>query len=554
MARSMTRCRGMLTVLILTLALAAEIANADFVWGNPTNLGPSVNSPQGEHGVCISADGLEFYFVSDRPGGYGGDDLWVRRRATVEDDWGSPVNAGSLANSQYGFWEPTLSTDGLSLYFSDGHAPEFGNHLPGGLDPDGNIWMVTRDSADDAWGPPVSIGPAVNSQHAVHPSLSADGLSLYLQSHRPGHIGSHCDIMVATRETTSDPFGNPVFLRNINSATGEWMPDISADGRTLFFGRGNTELWMARRETDYDDFEPPVKLPPQINLACANASPTLSPDGRTLYFGSDRPGGMGGYDLWQVSITPVVDFNADGTVDTQDLLRLIESWGQNDPAVDIGPTPFGDGTVDEKDLEILMSYWGQEIYGPTLAAYWKLDEEEGAIVADSAGVNDATVIGDALWQPEGGKLGGAMQFDGATLITADMVLNPADGPFSVFAWVKGGAPDQAILSQQAGADWLLLDAATGALMTGLKSGGRFGKALSSNAAITDGDWHRVGFTWDGLNRILYVDDIEVAKDTQTALLGSYTGLCVGAGSTLAPGSFWSGLIDDVRIYNRAVKP
>jgi hypothetical protein len=95
-------------------------------------------------------------------------------------------------------------------------------------------------------------------------------------------------------------------------------------------------------------------------------------------------------------------------------------------------------------------------------------------------------------------------------------------------------------------------APSGALMTELKQSGRSGKPLVSGAVITDGVWQRVGLVWDGANRILYVDDVEVAKDTQTSLVASAGGLYLGAGSTLAPGSFWSGLIDDVRIYERAV--
>jgi len=192
---------------------------------------------------------------------------------------------------------------------------------------------------------------------------------------------------------------------------------------------------------------------------------------------------------------------------------------------------------------------------PGLIAYWKLDETEGMIAFDSEGDYDATVIGVPLWQPEGGMADGALQFSGMpNFAMAETVRDPSEGPLSVFAWIKGGAPGQVIVSQQAGADWLMADPTVGALATGLKSGGPLAKALSSDAIITDSDWHRVGFTWAGLNRILYVDDIEVARDTQTALLGTYAGLHVGAGSTLAPSSFWSGLIDDVRIYNRAVKP
>ncbi len=54
--------------------------------------------------------------------------------------------------------------------------------------------------------------------------------------------------------------------------------------------------------------------------------------------------------------------------------------------------------------------------------------------------------------------------------------------------------------------------------------------------------------------MLYVDDVEVARDTQAGPKAALSGLYIGAGSTLAPGSFRSGLVDDVRLYNQAVKP
>jgi len=72
--------------------------------------------------------------------------------------------------------------------------------------------------------------------------------------------------------------------------------------------------------------------------------------------------------------------------------------------------------------------------------------------------------------------------------------------------------------------------------------------------ITDGDWHRVGLSWDGSNRILYVDDVAVAEDTQSELASSESGLYIGAGKNREPGSLWLGPIDDVRIYNRALSP
>jgi hypothetical protein len=93
-------------------------------------------------------------------------------------------------------------------------------------------------------------------------------------------------------------------------------------------------------------------------------------------------------------------------------------------------------------------------------------------------------------------------------------------------------------------------------MTDLKGSRRGFDPLRSQVLITDGNWHRIGLVWDGSYRTLYVDDAEVAKDTiQQGQLGSANGgMHIGAGSNLAADSFWSGLIDDVRIYNRAVTP
>jgi L-ascorbate metabolism protein UlaG (beta-lactamase superfamily) len=189
----------------------------------------------------------------------------------------------------------------------------------------------------------------------------------------------------------------------------------------------------------------------------------------------------------------------------------------------------------------------------SIVAHWKLDETQGTIARDGAGTHDAALIGGALWQPSGGKVAGALHLDGGDdYIAAPYVLNPSDGSFSVFAWVKGGAPGQVILSQTGSVNWLMADSAAGTLATQLRQTGRNSRDLISPTVITDGQWHRVGFTWDGANRVLYVDDTEVARDTQAALIGSTGGLSIGSAQT--PGSFWSGLIDDVRLSTRALQP
>jgi hypothetical protein len=253
---------------------------------------------------------------------------------------------------------------------------------------------------------------------------------------------------------------------------------------------------------------------------------------------------------------PPPDLNGDDIVNFKDFCRLARYWCQDESSVDIGPGPFGDDVVDSKDLAILGDYWLIEVLSDSLIAYWKLDETEGFVAHDTVADYDAFVLTDnPLWRPTDGMVNGALELDGSDdFVSVPFVLNPADGGFSIFTWIKGGAAGQVVLSQIGAANWLMADPATGALMTELEGTGRFAEPLISDAVITDDNWHRVGFTWDGSNRVLYIDDVEAARDTQSSLASSETGLYIGAGKDRQLGSFFSGLVDDVRVYNRAIVP
>jgi hypothetical protein len=334
-------------------------------------------------------------------------------------------------------------------------------------------------------------------------------------------------------------------------------------------GFGSTDIWFSRRTTKDADWSEPVNLGAAINTAFADIDAMISADGSTLYFSSNRFSAtwcgwyQSGYNIYEVPILPVVDFDDDGTVAMNDLLILIESWGSDYSKCDIGPMPWGDGVVDAADLEALMKYWGQDVTG--LIARWKLDESEGTVAYDSAGNNDANLVGDPVWQPTGGWVDGALELDGINDgAEAGFVLDPKEDPFSVFAWIKGGGLDQVVISQAKGefgrgVNWLRADPTTGYLMTELKHYGvnvTPGPDLVSVTKITDGQWHHVGLVWDLFGtRILYVDGIEVAKDTvQEGTLYYYEdgGINIGFQASIYRPDYWSGLIDDVRIYNVAL--
>jgi hypothetical protein len=205
-----------------------------------------------------------------------------------------------------------------------------------------------------------------------------------------------------------------------------------------------------------------------------------------------------------------------------------------------------------------------KVSDPTLIGHWTLDEAEDAIAHDSAGGNDGTVMGDAVWRPSAGTIDGALEFDGVDdFVATDLILDPEDGPFSLFVWIKGGAAGQVIVSQadarvgrfdRPGCSWLAIDPVLGTLTTDLGSPEFI--SLASEVVITDGPWHRVGLVWDMSSdtTVLYVDDVEIAAGVHPTLPRTYGGLQIGAGRSLEPGTLLTGLIDDVRIYNRAVKP
>jgi serine/threonine protein kinase/Tol biopolymer transport system component/Tfp pilus assembly protein PilF len=274
----------------------------------PTNLGPIVNTSFDDIDSSISSDGLSLYFNSIRSNGQGSWDIWMTTRATKNGEWGEPVNLGSIVNSSSPEGSACISGDGLSLFFM--------SNRPGGVG-SFDIWMTRRATIDSAWNFPVNLGLPVNTSYGDSaPDISADGLQLYISEWkdiRPGGYGSS-DLWITTRSTTSEPWGTPKNLGpTINSSFEEGTASISADGLMLFFssdrpgGLGMHDLYVTTRKTVSSLWTPPMNLGPTVNSSVGDELPNISADGSTLYFSSNRPGGYGRYDLWQVSINPILE-------------------------------------------------------------------------------------------------------------------------------------------------------------------------------------------------------------------------------------------------------
>lgn len=551
------KMRLVLAGSMAAIVLGSRTVEADFTFGEPTALDAPINSGKSTPLECMSADGLELYMSTTPSGGSGGMswDLIVSTRPTTNDPWSVPVNLGPPVNTDGYEAYACLSNDGLELYFTSRRSGGYGRQ---------DIWVTTRESMGADWEVPVNLGPQINtSGFEMSPWLTPDGLELYFVSDRPGALGGD-DIWVSRRASTNDSWQTPENLGQIVNSTGiDCYPCLSPDGLVLFFsdwdsdsgpyrpgGLGKSDMWMTRRKSTMAPWATPVSLGAGMNTEYQDSQPRVSADGSVLYFNSTRPGGPGNdYNVWQAPIIPIVDFNRDGNVDTGDMAIMIDHWDEDYSLCDIGPMPWGDGVVDVEDLKVLAEHMGG--YQRPIA-HWALDEEEGNIAHDKIGENDASVYGDAVWFPGEGMFGGALLLDGADdWAFTGPVTQFNSGPFSIIAWAKGWIPGRVIISQAMTSNWLATDTG-GSLMSEITCVGTTDGPLVSETIITDGNWHRIALALDGSRRTLYVDGIAVAEDIQSGLEISDTGLNIGVGKDYLPETHWSGMIDDIRIYNVAL--
>ena len=125
------RTRSLLFAAMLLMTPLAAQAQTYTAWSEPINLGPTVNTSVSENFSCVSKDGLSLYFTSsgvlDRPS-VGGTDIYVSRRSTLDEPWGPPENLGEPINSPYDDVSPMLTIDGHRMYFASNRPGGFGGN------------------------------------------------------------------------------------------------------------------------------------------------------------------------------------------------------------------------------------------------------------------------------------------------------------------------------------------------------------------------------------------------------------------------------------------
>lgn len=248
------------------------------------------------------------------------------------------------------------------------------------------------------WSQPENLGPEVNSPfEELSPHMSSDGLALYFASTRPESQGGE-DLWVSQRSGRHEPWGLATNLGPaINTTANERSPVLSLNRRLLFFasdrvgGSGGFDIWLSWRPDPNDDFgwQQPVNLGTGVNTAVTDAGPSFL-EGRAirnvesgrwrsvipqLFLASNRPGGVGGLDIYLASVPG-------GWAGPPMLVGELSS-----PQADLTPTVRGDG------LEVIIASGRTGVIGAfdlwqsTRASVhdaWSLPENLGPVVNSAA--------------------------------------------------------------------------------------------------------------------------------------------------------------------------
>lgn len=239
-------------------------------WGPPTNL-TSLNTTASDWSPTLSDDGLELIFETTRSGNQ---DLYRAVRATTVDPFDPPIPL-TVLNTMQSEASPSLSRDRLTVYFSSSRS---GQEL---------LYRATRSDKDGAFGAPAVV-PELASMPLLGPAISASGDELFFTDI------SASSIMRAV--LTNGTFSVAGVVPELGT-TASAYPDLSRDGTTIYFDTSSSRLDSATRSAPGAPFSMLVTLT-ETDSSAGEADAELGDGDRTMVFSSNRPAGVGGWDIW----------------------------------------------------------------------------------------------------------------------------------------------------------------------------------------------------------------------------------------------------------------
>lgn len=219
-------------------------------WSAPVSISNQINGSTSNEGTCtISADKKTLVFTScSREGNYGICDLYISYKKGEE--WSKPQNLGPHINSKGWQSQPSLSSDGKTLYFVSERKGNYGKN---------DIWKSTLQP-DGQWSKAVNLGPIINSKaREVSPFIHPNGQTLFFASNRTPSMGGF-DIYYSN--LVNGEWTGPINLGYpINNHKDQASIFITADGKKGYYADGKRKDCNYHRSYIYE-FDLPANLVP----------------------------------------------------------------------------------------------------------------------------------------------------------------------------------------------------------------------------------------------------------------------------------------------------
>ncbi len=266
----------------------------------PLNLGNSINTTSDEYINAVSADELLLYFTGRDPElspTRAADRFFYAFRESDSVSWTPSKLAEPPLNTMENQGALTLTPDGRYVLFA-------GCQWPDGL---GSCDIYAAMIRDGRVMEPQNLGRTVNSSSwDSQPSLASDGRTLYFASNRPGGFGNS-DIWKSHLQDNGQWSIPENLGQIINTKGSEMSPFIHPDGKTLYFssdrhpGMGGIDLFVTRLD-DIGNWSTPENLGYPINTPGDEINIIVNPRGNKAYISAKLPEGMGGFDIYEFEL------------------------------------------------------------------------------------------------------------------------------------------------------------------------------------------------------------------------------------------------------------
>ena len=258
-----------------------DIYQSDFVnekWTNPVNLGPNINTESWESQPAISSDGRQLFFVSNRPGGRGGKDIWVSYK-NANGVWMEAKNIGDKINTSKDDISPFLHWDNQTLYFASK-----GFIGMGGFDV-----FVSRLNESGDWGEATNIGYPINSPSDENSLIVAkDGRTAYFASSFFNEDRNDLDLYtfdlpqesrslevayiqgLITDSKTNNPIKADIELVNLKSGKSYKSSESDLDGNYMLCLPSDAEYALTVNKKKYLFYSENIKLEHEGSILVKN--------------------------------------------------------------------------------------------------------------------------------------------------------------------------------------------------------------------------------------------------------------------------------------------